>query len=132
MTANRIPELEAENTRLRGLLDLMSSIALGSLLAHEGLRPPVKIDAAMTASMKGKEQEIRAELRRVAALCGWHAAAKVYADPPPEKSAEEWEEMEERNIPYCRECGEEHLAHMAKYANGTRYKCHVCGAEFLW
>lgn len=128
----RVPELEAEIERLRRLLDFMSSSALVSILTRKGLRPPDKVDAAMVAAMKGREQEIRAELKRAAALCGWHAAVKLYADPPPEKSAEEWEEEEEDKIPYCRECGNERMIYLAKYANGTRYKCDVCGDESLW
>lgn len=34
---------------------------------------------------------------------------------------------DEDTEPYCRECGSEDLAYLEQYANGSEYKCRVCG-----
>jgi len=39
---------------------------------------------------------------------------------------------EERGQPYCRECGSENLAYLEQYANGSEYKCRVCGTVQMW
>lgn len=37
------------------------------------------------------------------------------------------EREEEDQEPYCHECGSEDLAYLEQYANGSEYKCRVCG-----
>jgi DNA-directed RNA polymerase subunit RPC12/RpoP len=34
--------------------------------------------------------------------------------------------------PYCVECGSDDLAYLEQYANGSEYKCRVCGTERIW
>jgi transposase-like protein len=53
-----------------------------------------------------------------------------------EKCREDWEDWEAENWgigPYCRECGNhdrEKFACIDNFANGTRWRCKVCGYEF--
>ena len=39
---------------------------------------------------------------------------------------------DEDTEPYCRECGSEDLAYLEQYANGSEYKCRVCGTVQMW
>lgn len=39
---------------------------------------------------------------------------------------------EEDTEPYCLECGSEDLAYLEQYANGSEYKCRVCGTVRIW
>lgn len=57
-------------------------------------------------------------------------------DSPPQPCAKQYAlrecRAEERGQPYCRECGSENLAYLEQYANGSEYKCRVCGTVQMW
>ncbi len=39
---------------------------------------------------------------------------------------------DEDTEPYCVECGSDDLAYLEQYANGSEYKCRVCGTVRIW
>jgi hypothetical protein len=40
--------------------------------------------------------------------------------------------QQDEQAPYCYECGSEDMAYLEQYANGSEYKCRVCGTCKVW
>lgn len=39
---------------------------------------------------------------------------------------------DEKEKPYCTDCGNDDLAYIDQYANGEYWKCKECGKQFIW